>query len=244
MVKRGGGIKNHNNRSCRERQIKPRFFTFCPEKVIIFFYPSGCDPVYFCLCGLGRFGGPGRAVAADVFAVGEKGDVFTHGDVVAVCVAEEDSDLGTSVALDARDLGVGVVGEGATDFFWFVAVEVEVAVQGVRGGTLGDGDSDGFLLAEVAFDSEDAGREKTGVVEEGLVGAMVDVDGSVRGEAVEEPEDTGLHGRCRGEEAGVEGRVLRGFLAGITGFVGACVFDVIGLAVFQVLDDLRDVAGD
>ena len=49
-------------------------------------------------------------------------------------------------------------------------------------------ESHGFLLRELAFNVHDAGGEEAGFGSQGAVGAFVDVEGAVGGEAVEEPE--------------------------------------------------------
>ena len=59
------------------------------------------------------------------------------------------------------------------------------------------------MLAEGAFDVDDADGEEVGFVGEGGVGAGVDVDCSVRGEAVEEPEVAVADWIVGGEETGM-----------------------------------------
>ena len=64
-----------------------------------------------------------------------------------------------------------------------------------------DHDADGFLLSEVALYVNDADGEEAGFVREGFPGAVVDVDGSVRGEAVQDPEVAVADGVRDWEEA-------------------------------------------
>ena len=61
------------------------------------------------------------------------------------------------------------------------------------------------MLGEAALHVDDAGGEEAGFGGEGAVGALVDVDGAVGGEAVEEPEGAVADGEGVREEAGVEG---------------------------------------
>lgn len=101
--------------------------------------------------------------------------------------------------------------------------------------------------------------EKTGLAEEGLVSALVDVESSVRAETVEDPEVAVSDGVGRWEEASVErdfglleGEVGCGHCqgGGSSVVVGGVVGTGVGLgghggwgpAGLDVLDDLDDVA--
>lgn len=121
----------------------------------------------------------------------------------------------------------------------------------------------------MAFYVDDAGGQEACFVGEGFPCAVVDVDGSVGGEAVEDPEVAVADGVGDGEEAGVEGdgggvelggggscgeglrggEVVGGMEgggggAGVVRVVGAVAAGGAGEALgFGVLDDGRDVAG-
>lgn len=75
------------------------------------------------------------------------------------------------------------------------------------------------MLAEISFHVDDADGEEVGFVAEGGVGAGVDVDCSVGGEAVEEPEVAVADWIGGGEEACVE-RGEVGFFEGGGGAIG------------------------
>lgn len=62
----------------------------------------------------------------------------------------------------------------------------------------------GFLLCELSLDIHNTGRKETGFGGEGAVGALVDVEGAVGGQAVEKPEGSVADGEGVGKEAGVE----------------------------------------
>lgn len=71
----------------------------------------------------------------------------------------------------------------------------------MRGKAFNDYDADGFLLGEVAVYVDDANGEEASFVGKGFPGAVVDVDGSVRGEAVQDPEVAVANGVRDWEEA-------------------------------------------
>lgn len=121
-------------------------------------------------------------------------------------------------------------------------------------GTFDDDEPDGFLLREGAFDVDDTDGEEAGFGDEGAVGAFVDVECAMRGEAVEEPEGAVADGVRIGEEAGV-GRRFREAVE-VEGGNGAGEVDAVcgcwwkgwrfGLVLFCALDvpdDVRNVAG-
>lgn len=121
-------------------------------------------------------------------------------------------------------------------------------------GTFDDDEPDGFLLREGAFDVDDTDGEEAGFGDEGAVGAFVDVDCAVRGEAVEEPEGAVADGVRVREEARVER--WSGEAVEVEGGDGAGEVDAVcgcwregwgfGLLLFcalDVSDDVRNVAG-
>ena len=95
------------------------------------------------------------------------------------------------------------------------------------GKALDDDDADGFLLGEVAFYVDDADGEEAGFIRERFPRAVVDVDGSVGGEAVEDPEVAVADGVGDWEEAGVEGDLGGVELGG--GCLCRCVLGVVVL---------------
>lgn len=82
----------------------------------------------------------------------------------------------------------------------------KVPVKGGRGSLLDDEEPDRFLLAKVAIDSNDAGGQEAGLLEQGGVRTGVDVQVSVRGQAVQQPERAGMDRDGGGEKTGVERR--------------------------------------
>lgn len=60
------------------------------------------------------------------------------------------------------------------------------------------------MLREVALDVDDAGGEEAGFGGEGAVSALIDVEGAVGGEAVQEPEGAVADRQGVWEEAGME----------------------------------------
>ena len=75
---------------------------------------------------------------------------------------------------------------------------------GIAGEALDDENADGFLLGEIPVYVDDADREETRFVAQGGPGALIDVDGSMRGEAVQDPEVAVADGVRNGEEPGME----------------------------------------
>lgn len=141
-------------------------------------------------------------------------------------------------------------------FTLLVAGSVAIRCLGVRrgGGALDNDEPNGFLLREGAFDVDDADGEEACFGDEGTMGAFIDVEGAVRGEAVEDPEGAVADGVRVREEA----RVRRWFgeAVEIKGGDGAGeVDDVCGccwkgwrfgwllICALDVSDDVRDVAG-
>lgn len=93
------------------------------------------------------------------------------------------------------DRGVDAMGRGAGRGglgFWRAFCEA-----------LDDDEADGFLLGEVAVYVDNTDGEEAGFVAERCPGAVVDVDGAMWSEAVEDPEVAIADGVRDGKEAGV-----------------------------------------
>ena len=91
-----------------------------------------------------------------------------------------------SVALDECDLHGTIIHQRAPHFPRFLRVVDKVAIQSVRRWPLCDYQSHGFLLCEVSLDAEYSGGKQTSlVVEYRIVGSLVDVESTVRCQAVQ-----------------------------------------------------------
>lgn len=74
---------------------------------------------------------------------------------------------------------------------------------GMPGESFYDDEADGFLLCEMAFHVYDADREEVCFIGEGVPSAVVDVDGTVRCEAMQEPKVAVANGMEVWKKAGV-----------------------------------------
>ena len=141
-------------------------------------------------------------------------DILPHSHVLAIRIAQHLANHTAPAALDPAHLARGVIRQRAADLLRFT----QRSVSGVQ-----DTETNALLLPEVAFDGDDADGEQVRFVAEGGVGAGVDVDCAVRGEAVEEPKVAVADGGGGGQEAGVEGWEVGFCEGGAVGYDGDCV---------------------
>ena len=136
--------------------------------------------------------------------------ILPHSHILTIRIPQHLTNHTAPPPLNPPHLARGIIRQRPAHLFRFA----ERSIAGIE-----DAETHAFLLAEIAFDVYDADGEEVSFVGEGGVGAGVDVDCAVRGEAVEEPEVAVADGVGGGEEAGVQ-RGETGFFEGCGGAVG------------------------
>ncbi|WDK16088.1 hypothetical protein CGRA01v4_07369 [Colletotrichum graminicola] len=163
----------------------------------------------------------------------EDADVLPLRHVLAVGVPQQAPDVRALVALDAHDLGRGVVDQRAADLDRRPAPPLAALARARAVQAVHDDEADGLLLRKVAVDVDHAGRQQAGLAEQGAVGAGVDVQRAVGLEAVDEPEMTVADRLRGGEEAGVQRGLLDGLVEAQGG--GGLGQGVLGVVVVVVV---------
>lgn len=138
-------------------------------------------------------------------------DILPQRHVLGIRVPQHPANLRAAQTLDPHDFRRGIIHQRPADLHRHVRRDpvrsdaVLVSRRRARGCVSFHHDEpDGLLLREVALDVDDAGGEEAGFGGEGAVGALVDVEGAVGGEAVQEPEGAVADRQGVWEEAGVE----------------------------------------
>ena len=139
--------------------------------------------------------------------------ILSHSHILTVRIPKHLADHTAPPSLDSPDLARRVIRQSPSHFLGLTQGRI-ARVQ--------DAETNALLLPEVSFDGDDADGEEVRFVAEGGVGASVDVDCAVRGEAVKEPEVAVADGRGGGEEAGVQRGKSRFFEGG--GSVGGAYY--------------------
>lgn len=122
-------------------------------------------------------------MAVSVF--GMERDVVVKCHILAIRIAKHSLYLRAPMTLDMRDLDASVVDNGTANFPGLVAVVEEVTIQGIRRRSVHNDEAHGILMPEVAFHSKHSSGKKTGLVKEGVVRPLVNVQSPVRRKAVQ-----------------------------------------------------------
>lgn len=109
-------------------------------------------------------------------------------DILTVGISEEFLNIRALVTHDSIDLGSGIVDQNAANFLRLTIPHLALFVRSLA--SVNDDKADGLVGGKVALDADNTNREETSLVEEGLVGTLVNVDGAVRAGGMEQPEMT------------------------------------------------------
>jgi hypothetical protein len=109
-------------------------------------------------------------------------------DILAVGISEEFLNVRALVTHDSIYLGSSIVDQDAANFLWLTSPHLAVCVGSLA--AVNDDKTDGLVRGKVALDADDTNREEASLVEEGLVGSLVNVDGTVRAGGMKQPEMT------------------------------------------------------
>ena len=112
----------------------------------------------------------------------EEHDVLSIGDVLTVGIAQQLLDLMALVTHDPGDLGRSVVNEGSADLLGIVAAHLAVGAR--RSQSVDHDHAHRLVLGKITFDVDNADGKEACLANQGAVGTLINVDGSVGVESV------------------------------------------------------------